>query len=217
MNSKKIAVFGLAGAAALAGWMLYQTEQPTVVEAADHAEAPGTSADAAADIGDFYAWHDSNINRLHLVMTYDAAKAPAADQTATYDADVLYGFHIDNDGDSVSDIDIYVRYGQDENDEWGVQAVGLPSDIDPLAGAVETELTSGGNAKLQAGLFDDPFFFDLEGFNATLASGTLSFDPTRDSIAGANASAIVLQIPTADLGGTDLQVWGTTARITGGN
>ncbi|MEO0600567.1 MAG: DUF4331 family protein [Myxococcota bacterium] len=177
--------------------------------AADHTEAPGAAADPAADIADFYAWVDGG--RLTSVITF--AGLTAAGGAPTYDADVLYTIHVDNDGDNVSDVDVLVRFGQNAAGDWGVQASGLPGASGPLEGAVETTLT-GESFELYAGLRDDPFFFDLAGYSDTLSTGTLSFDSTRDSFAGTNVTAIVLEGP-ADAwldGGTSLNVWTTTAR-----
>jgi hypothetical protein len=79
-----------------------------------------------------------------------------------------------------------------------------------------------------AGLKDDPFFFDLDGFRDTLTTGDLAFcsvDPAcpggmapRDSLAGTNATAVVIEVNTADLlmdGSTRFQTWATTGRISG--
>ena len=93
------------------------------VFAADHAEAPGTQADSAADISDFYAWHTADDK---VVAVIDFAGLAAAGDPATYDADVLYGIHIDNDGDNEPDLDVWVRFGQNGAGEWGVQVVDLP-------------------------------------------------------------------------------------------
>jgi hypothetical protein len=41
------------------------------VRAADHAEAPLSQADPAADIADVYAWHDSAEGTLTTVVTFD--------------------------------------------------------------------------------------------------------------------------------------------------
>jgi len=181
-------------------------------QAADHIEAPGTSADTPADIDDFYAWHTAN--SLVTVLTFDGLKAPMMGQTGTYDPDVLYTVHIDNNGDNVADFNIYTRFGQNALGEWGMQVTNLPGEAGPLVGPVNTT-NSGASAQAWAGLADDPFFFDLQGFNDTLATGTVSFDPTRDAFAGTNVTAIVLEMPlmAATAGNGTIQVWATTSRI----
>lgn len=89
-----------------------------------------------------------------------------------------------------------------------------------IAGAVETTITAG-NVSLFAGLRDDAFFFDLAGFQATLASGTLSFTGA-DFFANKNTPVVVLEFPTSSITrsahalpptGTVFRVWGSTSRF----
>lgn len=183
----------------------------TVVVAADHDEADTTSfADAAADIGDLYAFHDDS--RVTLILTYDGYRLRS--EEASYDADVLYTFHIDTDGDNVADVDIHARFGQNAAGDWGVQVEGIPGQDAPIVGAIEeilTDETTG--AKVFAGMRDDPFFFDLEGFKDTLMTGTLSFDPARDFVAIKNTQAIAVEFDHAALGSQTFGVWATTGRL----
>jgi hypothetical protein len=174
--------------------------------ASDHGEAPLAAADPAADIADFYAWHTED-GKIVAVVTF------AFGASATYDADVLYGIHIDNDLDSVSDIDIWARFGQDADGAWGLQVTDLPGSSGVIEGAVETTLTDG-DTSAWAGLRDDPFFFDIAGFQDTLATGGIAFDPTRDGFAGLNTTAIVLEMSTdvATAASSQVQMWTTTGR-----
>ena len=183
------------------------------VSAAYHVEAPGTTADPAADIDDLYAWHTDD-GKLVLIMTFAGLQAPAADQAAMLDRDVLYAFNIDTDGDNATDESIEVRFAQNGAGDWGMQVSGIPGADDALVGAAGSAIEGANGAKAWAGLADDPFFFDFQGFNDTLATGTLAFDATRDSFKGTNVSAIVVEISSADLG-DGIQVWGETRRIGG--
>ena len=178
--------------------------------AADHAEAPGAAADPAADIADLYAWHTTD-GKVVAVLTF--AGLTAAGGSATYDEDVLYTLHIDNDADNNPDIDVLVRFGKNGAGDWGVQVENLPGTTAAVSGAVETTLTAEGQSVF-AGLRDDPFFFDLTGFEATLATGDLSFDNTRDSLAGTNVTAVVVTMDAALATGADntLAIWATSAR-----
>lgn len=178
------------------------------VMAADHIDSPSTGGDAAADITDFFAWGNGDT----VVAAIAFAGLGEAGVPATYDAGVLYGIHFDQDGDGVSDHDVWVRFGQNAGGDWGVQATGLAG-TDTAVGAVEQEIDAGLGQRVWAGLRDDPFFFDFEGFNDTLESGDLSFDSTRDFFAGTNVTAIVVEVST-DLvsGGAPFTVWATTRR-----
>jgi len=188
-----------------------------ITHAADHAEAPLAAADPAADIADIYAWHEGD--RLYAVMTVAGAQVPTSTQAPVCDPDVLYAFHIDNDGDSVSDADVLVRFGTDSLGNCGVQFENLPGASGTFSGPVGETLADGAGPRGYADLRDDPFFFDLQGFNETVDTASLQFaslvgDGPRDSIAGTNATAIVVEmdLDAALDGGSALRIWGTTAR-----
>lgn len=207
---------GIVGAVAVGATVI--ASRPA--DAADHTEPPriGTDGDAAADIADYYAWHrdDDGTTRLVLALTFAGLASPGED--AIYDEDVLYGMHIDNDGDAESDHDLWVRFGRDGDGEWGVQLSGVPGHDGPIEGAVESTVDEDG-VMVYAGLRDDPFFFDLDGFMTTLSTGDLAFDSTNDTFAGANTTVVVVEL-NADAvlasGETTLQTWATTARSGGG-
>ncbi len=222
------------------------------VVAADHADAPGTNAmnggDNAVDIGDFYAWQTDE-GKIVAIITF--ATQQVAGGEAQFDRDVLFTVHIDNTAtragrataenpfpddntnDNVSDLQIHVRFGQNELEDWGFRVENLPGVDGPIQGAVDT-LVDGGDGNLaQAGTFDDPFFFDLTGFQTTIANagnaddadlafGSLadfpnSITPAPDALAGTNVHAIVLEFDaeTALAGNEDgiLQLWATSSRI----
>jgi hypothetical protein len=207
MNRKIRAVTAMLGGALFTGL-------GTHAVAADHAEAPGTQADFAADIADIYAWHNGS-GQIVVALTF--AGGSAAGVPATYDADVLYAVHVDTTLDGIAEHDIYFRFGSNLAGGWGIQAEGIPG-ADPLVSgpvetSIDTELTS--TLKLWAGLRDDPFFFDVQGFGDTLAKGTLLFDPTRDGFAGKNVTAIVFTMDQATALGSDptMKVWATTGRL----
>jgi hypothetical protein len=210
--------------------------QPQEVTAADHADAPLTTDDVAADIADVYAWHTDS-GTLVVVMTFAGLRAAGDDPV--YDADTLYTIHIDNTADpaefpfwqdngndNLSDIDINVRFGQNDIGDWGVQFNDVPgADDATFDGPVQTALTNG-TATVIAGNFDDPFFFDFEGFLLTrdnllddmspidIGFASLVGGAPVDFFAGTNVMAIVVEIDaaTAVNGNADnvIQVWATT-------
>jgi hypothetical protein len=108
-----------------------------------------------------------------------------------------------------------VRFGQDKDSgEWGVQVTGLPGGDSVASGPVETVFEAGGGLQVYAGLRDDPFFFDLQGYLDTLSTGTLSFTAT-DFFTGLNVTAIVLEIKASTVAedSEEIQVWATTGRL----
>lgn len=192
------------------------------VQAADHTDPSGIAMGPGDgfDIGDFYAWHDGT--NIVTVLTFAGPSPAAADQKGTYNENVLYTINIDGDNNAMSpEHKIYVRFGKNALDEWGMQVTGMPGDAS-LVGPVETEI-KGDKGRAWVGLRDDPFFFDLEGFQKTLQMGSLEFaglsGVPKDSFAGANITAIVMEFPIAEAtggqGGT-INLWATTSKKTTG-
>lgn len=179
-----------------------------VVIAADHHEADTASTDdASANLGDVYAFHSDT--RLTLIMTFDGYKLRA--EQPSYDPDILYTFHIDTNADHTPDVEIHTRFGQNSAGEWGMQVMGVPGLDEPLVGPVG-EVISEAGVQAYAGLRDDPFFFDLEGYDDTLETGTVAFDPARDFVLLKNTMAIAIEFDHAALGVTTIAVWATTGR-----
>ncbi|MEM9458829.1 MAG: DUF4331 family protein [Myxococcota bacterium] len=178
-------------------------------QAADHIDAPIAASDSAADITDFYAWHQQD----RVVAAIGFAGFDAAGSEGTYDAATLYGIHVDNDGDNEADQTIWIRFGQADDGRWGVMLEGIPGGDPRVVGPVDTVLDAGLNLRAFAGIRDDPFFFDFDGFQATLATATLSFDGNRDSFAATNATMIVVEmsIDGVAAGSDTLALWATTA------
>ena len=189
--------------------------------AADHLDPPGrtdpsvdATPDRAADIADLYAFYDAN--RLYLILTF-AGPAPTS-RAATYDPDVLYTINISNRAPRTNtEIPVNIRFGPGaQAGEFGVQVTGIPGVSGPIVGSVESTITKD-NVEVHAGLFDDPFFFDLQGFMETSSSGTLSFMPSRDFFAGQNITAVAISIPRDRIanGSNPLDIWAETSRFGG--
>lgn len=208
------ALAGLLGAAVLA---LSTSDRRAV--AADHLDPPtrtdpavDTTADRAADIADVYVWHTAD----NLVIALTFAGPAASGQAGSYDRDVLYTINLSNAGfPTDAEVQIRFRFGRDASGNAGVEINGLPDGGPALVGPVEQTLTRNG-ILARAGVYDDPFFFDLQGFKETGATGTLSFVSTRSFFSGANDTALVLQIPRSRIEtGNELNIWATSARIGG--
>lgn len=184
----------------------------SIAIAADHNEAPLSTADHIGDIDDVYAWHDGSM--IVTIVTFAGPGAEKAAPPDTFDADMLYTIHVDNTGDYVSDIDILVRFGQDSIGGWGVQFENVPGSTGTVSGAVQTTIDAGNGLSVEAGVYDDPFFFDFTGLVDTLNTATVSFDSTRDSFAGKNVNAIVVQMDqaTATGGGSIVHIWASSGR-----
>ncbi|MCA9257844.1 MAG: DUF4331 family protein, partial [Planctomycetales bacterium] len=137
---------------------------------ADHLDAPLLRLEGAGsrDINDLYAFQSpAQPDRTVLVLTVN----PFAGMTnpfgvasgRTFGTDVEYQFQIDNDGDAVADVTYATTFTAAVA---GVQTLTTTrmaggSTMSIATGATGVELPTSGGGMVQAGLFDDPFFFDL--------------------------------------------------------
>jgi hypothetical protein len=224
-------VLGLAGAAGLAA------TSGTYVEAADHLDPPARTnpmatppgTDRTADIADVFAWSDPDTDRMTVIMSFGGPNPIAADQAVVCDEDVLYEIHIDTDADAdfMDDDTISVRLGDDDLGNCFYRIEGVPGTAtgEVIVGPVGFQ-TDFEEVNTMVALFDDAFFFDLEGFRAVTTMGTLFNDATpatgdllfvndRDFFADKNTPAIVIEFPTLAVSSGDVvRVWGSTRRIT---
>lgn len=210
----------LGGAAAMLAAGTFFAAADRGARAADHLDPPArtdpavdATPDKAADIADVYTWHTPT----DLIIAVTFAGPQATNLPAAYDRDMLYTINISNDEVAFTpEFQIRWRFGQNGSAS-GVQFSGIPGIAGTIEGPVETDLRQG-QVVVRAGLFDDPFFFDLEGFRATRATGALSFRSDRNFFAGQNLTAAVVQIPRSAVEGPSgkVRIWATSARF-GGN
>jgi hypothetical protein len=145
--------------------------------AADHRDADSLLTDPATDINDVYAW--MNNGKVTMVMTV----FPLADTTAKFSDSAKYVFHTRAGASGLApsepEINVIAKFNAAGQIElW----VGDKDYIPPSDASVDAGVTSdSGMVKVFAGLRDDPFFFNLDGFNNTIntvkaAASTLTFD-----------------------------------------
>jgi hypothetical protein len=192
-----------------------------VVGAADHAEATLVAGDPAADIADVFAFLDPNDNsKVVLAMDVEGFVVPSELLNLSFFApDVTYQFQIENTGDAVADQFIDVTFSpQTSRSKAQTATIKLPNDAEftapttvqtlattPNPFVVTTDPATG--VSFFAGLTDDPFFFDIVGFNRFVSS-VLGGKPDpskllrdRDSFAGYNIHMIALSVPASMLRG----------------
>lgn len=219
MKTRSMIFTASGGLAVAAGAALYLPGLGLI--AADHIDPPGRTdpavddtPDRAADIADIYAWHTPD--RLILVLT--VAGPAATGLPAVYDPDVLYTIHISNAAPVTSaEIPIHTRFGPGGGaGEFGVQVSGSPGVDGPIEGSVETTLMQG-DVLVYAGLTDDPFFFDSQGFRESRDTGTLAFDNQRDFFGAQNITSVVISIPLNSVVASSgaLDIWSEAARLGG--
>jgi hypothetical protein len=212
LGIRKLAAAGLVAVASTGGWL-------ATLHASDHSEAPLVQADAAQDITDLYVFGGPQKTTIIVCWAglsvdpdHKQGLGEPASSEGLYDPAALYTIHIDNNGDNVADHRIHVRFGKNAAGETGVQWSGVPGSEIPFSHPVETVYNDASGARLWAGHADDPFFFDAQGYLETLATGTLSFDNTRDTLAGLNVTAAAVEVDTTALGSGAIQVWATASR-----
>jgi hypothetical protein len=181
--------------------------------AADHLDAPQLRVAGARDkdINDVYVFRSpANPANTVLVMTVNPFAGrvnPFGTMSGTtFGTNVDYRFQIDNNGDALPDVTYSTTFTAPVAGIQTVTAARTANSLTaPLAGgSTGTNLAVAGGGMLRAGLFDDPFFFDLVGFNN-------GFNFTgADTFVGANISAIVLEVPSTDFGAQNIGVWAST-------
>jgi hypothetical protein len=200
----------------------------TPIQAADHLEAPFVAQDVDADIADVYAFLDPNDNsQVILAIDVSGFVVPAEVlNQCCFSSTVVYRLEIENTGDAIPDRSIDITFTEQNNrratqtatiklpdgrtfnalttiqrQPGNVNDVSLPNNL-----RVTTDPATG--VKFFAGLTDDPFFFDIIGFNRyviklTDRNPTAKTDLTRgrDSFAGFNIHMMVLSVPATMLRG----------------
>ena len=202
--------------------------------AADHRDGPGVKADPAADINDVFAWMGPDANRVYLVMTV----FPFATTEARFSDSAQYVFHTASGAafGQVNPQEVAIICSFDAAQTIACSVGGSTTSVTGNAGSTDGLTSSDGKLRVFAGLRNDPFFFDFEGFSALLNTfatpgqhGDLvsSFrlgggQPRRDSFAFRNVSAIVFEmnidtVAPRSAGGTrpKVRVWATTSRFAG--
>ena len=222
-------------ATALALGMIVNPLPPAI--AADHAESTSVAGDPGADIADVYAFLDPNDNsKVILALDVEGFIVPSELLNLSFfSPDVLYRFEIENTGDAKAkpDKSIDITFSpQTSRSAPQIATIKLPNGqkftapttVQTLNAAanpftVTTDPASG--VSFFAGLTDDPFFFDIVGFNRFVGS-VLAGAPNaahlsrgRDSFAGYNIHMITLSVPASMLvgrAGNEIGINGVTLR-----
>ncbi|HYL97625.1 MAG TPA: DUF4331 family protein [Blastocatellia bacterium] len=192
------------------------------INAADHAEATLVAAFPGGDIADVFAFLDPNDNsKVILAMDVEGFIVPSEIvNLGFFSPDVKFEFQIENTGDAVADKFIDVTFSPQTSRMVAQtatvsfssgQTFTAPTTVpnqNPTAPPFVVTTDPGTGVSFFAGMTDDPFFFDIVGFNRFIASVQGgSPDPTklergRDSFAGYSIHMIALSIPATLLKGS---------------
>ncbi len=176
--------------------------------AADHRDGPFATNDPAADLNDIYTF----VNPKNPAETiFVATVFPVANSASSFSSAVDYRFFIDNGG---TERVVTCKFPGSTRFECS----GFPGMT--ASGSVGRTVNGTGGFRVYTGLRDDPFFFDLNAFNATRNALAPRFtNPGVNFFRDLNTLTIVLGIPNLALsdGGTRnvLKVYSSTTR-TGG-
>jgi hypothetical protein len=187
---------------------------------ADHRDAPLTKDSPKADINDVYAFKSGN--NLVIAMTVNPLTSPANTGSLSLDPNTVYQFKIDKNGDAIADTAIKLTFSGSGpvQDVTVRQAQGSAASTNDASGDVVAQgktsagsgvtVIEGQGGKFYVGPRDDPFFFDLAGFQ-----NGLNFTGV-DTFKGTNITAIVVEIPAQFVSALStngaLGVWATTNR-----
>ena len=192
------------------------------ITAADHAEATLVAADPGADLADVFAFLDPNDNsKVVLAMDVEGFVVPSEMLNLSFFApDVTFRFEIENTGGAAPNQFIDITFSpQTSRSKPQTATIKLPdgstftapTTVQTLAATanpfvVTTDPSSG--VSFFAGLTDDPFFFDIVGFNRFVSSvlggapDVTKLQRNRDSFAGYNIHMIALSVPASILRGS---------------
>lgn len=182
--------------------------------AADHLDAPGLTppgGDTRLDITDVYVFQSpSNPENTVMIMNVNPLAGALNDGTFR-PGPAVYAFKIDSDGDAKEDLTFRLKFSRP--DESLAQRVTLAVDglgmHNPIAkGKTDQDIAIPGGGMLRAGVMDDPFFFDLNGFLELDFCTPGEIRP--NFFAGLNVSAIVLEVPSDWLGSNNIGIWART-------
>jgi len=184
--------------------------------AADHRDSPQADDDPAADINDVYMFRDpADATKLVFVLSTYPLENPRFATSYQYDPDVVFRIGFDKTGNGTFDGgSVLVQFSPLTAGAGSQQTytVTLPNGA-TVSGNVtlptiqNTEptpaITTQNGVTAFAGQSDDPFFFDLIGFNRVVAEINAKgvVDPSLfsgvDAFAGFNVLALVIEAPVS--------------------
>ena len=208
MQKRLFAVAGLALAASVtfAG----------LASAADHRDSPLNKGNPSADINDVYAFRSpENPNNLVVAISANPLIVPSDNATrGVFDDAVTFQLHIDVNGDLADDATLNISK---DGDDLVFEGLGDPIHAKITKPGEAAVINQAGPITAFAGLRDDPFFFDLNGFESFLANPQVPAKGLRaagngdpvDAFAGTNVLAIVVELPITAVTGENSATTGT--------
>ena len=180
----------------------------SLVRAADHGDSPAVRLDSRMDINDVYVFQSPQ-TATNTVMIATVSPLAGITGNTHFTPKAQYVFNVDGDDQDADEDQTYtVAFGKvlaDGTQAMKVQGKGPDKFVAHGFSGTTLNLPNGG--KIIAGLFDDPFFFDLIAFKKGLA---FVDGEERNFFLGLNTMAIVLELPSAGLPSQNIGVWFAT-------
>lgn len=186
--------------------------------AADHLDAPGATppgGDTRLDINDVYAFQSpSNPDNVVFIVTVSPAAGVIGE--TTFHPQASYDIKVDTNGNAKENVTFRITFSKANSS--GVQRVVLkrvPPRGDTLrlaSGQTGQTLAVRGGGQFYAGIFDDPFFFDLDAFRGTNGRSFCDGDEVNFFL-GLNTLAIVLELPRSTFPDDTIGIWARTLLI----
>jgi uncharacterized protein DUF4331 len=193
---------------------------PGTALAADHLDSPSVAANGAVDLTDIYAFSAVRGTMSAFIVNVNPGAGVLPNSGTTFGPAVRYNLKIDENGDLRPDVTYTFRFGAPAS---GRQSFSLFRNGRLVTRGMTGSTTRlGGGGRVTAGLFDDPFFFDLDAFKGQVlanGNGRMFCDAgTVDFFKGLNVSSMVLLVPNSAVGGRGrtIGVWATTEAMRGG-
>jgi hypothetical protein len=200
MNSKAYSTAGAMTIAALLG----ASSWTGPARAADHRDSPSVIADPTADIADVFAWTSPDGGHVNLVMT--VGRAVAAD--FQFSDQVQYVLHTRSQSsfgtNSGPEVNVICQFDAAQTAAcWAGTSEYVTGDASSTAGITSAD----GKFRVFAGQRNDPFFFNLDGFNHTVSvvdsvEGDLTFDANGCPALDADTSAALRTLLQSNADGT---------------
>ncbi len=221
-----------AVAAGVAAASIFAT---STVPAADHGDGPYASVKRSADLNDLYLFLDPNDNtRVVTILTFAGFTVPGEGVNfSVFDDELVYELQYETSGDADPDRIYRVAFTRKRSSGAtpqnaritlpGGRTLVVPTTVSNLtATATEPTVTEDRRSGIRvfAGSADDPFFFDIPGFNRFVAgvlagngSAATELQRGRDTFSGYNTLAIALSIPVQRFGRLSGNKLGAAARV----
>lgn len=205
----------------------------------DHKDSDYVDAHPMIDIGDFFLWPGASGGPVFMI-SLNPLTSPDPRETSEIhlDANAVYEFKVDLDGDAVADISYKITvegnvptqrvtmrkaFGKDAVSNLPVGEI-IATGESTAYGAVEANVIEGENGEmLFVGPRQDPFFFDFRGIVCPVADdlrfalgedGLPSDGSAQDTFGPTNMTIVALEVP--DLKGKKIGSWGLTSRAEDG-